>query len=254
MRVSGHFAYAQARLQARLAELPDTAQVQQNLAARDLASLLAAVRATAQRRYAARLAPGMDAHELERHLRREWMALVDEVARWQPAAWFAAVSWLRWLPSLPLLQKVARGGRPPAWARADPVLGRVIALESAPQGTATGAAPWRALRTALAAENGDVRAAWVKHWRASWPHDRHAAIALERIARDVAACDAALREPAIRDSHEQQRVLAQRLLRSFRRNPSSPAAAVAFLGLEGLGLLALRGGVLRRAVVEPGPA
>jgi hypothetical protein len=48
-------------------------------------------------------------------------------------------------------------------------------------------------------------------------------------------------------------VLAQRLLRSFRRNPSSPAAAVAFLGLEGLGLLALRGGVLRRAVVEPGP-
>ncbi len=254
MSVSGHFAYAQARLQARLAEMPDTAQVQQTSAARDVASLLAAVRATAQRRYVARLAPGMEAHELERHLRWEWMALVDEVARWQPAAWFAAVSWLRWLPSLPLLQKVARGGRPPAWARSDPVLGRVIALESAPRGTAAGTAPWRALRTALAAENGDVRAAWVAHWRASWPHDRHAAIALERIARDVAACDATLREPATRDSHEQQSVLSQRLLRSFRRNPSSPAAAVAFLGLEGLGLLALRGGVLRRAVVEPGPA
>ena len=121
MSMSGHFAYAQARLQARLAEIPDAAQAQQTLAARDLASLLASVRATAQRRYVARLAPGMDAHELERHLRWEWMALVDEVARWQPAAWFAAVSWLRWLPSLPLLQKVARGGRPPAWARADPV-------------------------------------------------------------------------------------------------------------------------------------
>jgi hypothetical protein len=251
--MSGHFAYAQTRLQARLAEIPDAGQVQQTLAARDLASLLATVRATAQRRYVARLAPGMDAHELERHLRGEWMALVDEVARWQPAAWFAAVSWLRWLPSLPLLQKVARGGRPPAWARSDPVLGRAITRESAPQGSVTGAAPWRALRTALAAENGDVRAAWVTHWRASWPHDRQAAIALERIVRDVAACDAALREPASRDSHEPQRVLAQRLRRSFRRNPSSPAAAVALLGLEGLGLLALRGGVLRRAVVEPGP-
>ncbi len=254
MSTSGHFAYAQARQQARLAEIPDVIQVQQMLACRDVAGLLASVRATGQRRYVARLAPGMDAHELERHLRAEWMALVDEVARWQPSAWFAAVSWLRWLPSLPLLQKIMRGGRAPAWARADPVLGRVIAAESAPRDTAFSAAPWRALRTALAAEGGDVRAAWIAHWRASWPHDRRAALALERIARDVAACDAALREPATRDSHEQQRALAQRLLRSFRRNPSSPAAAVAFLGLEGLGLLALRGGVLRRAVVEPGPA
>jgi hypothetical protein len=43
-------------------------------------------------------------------------------------------------------------------------------------------------------------------------------------------------------------------VRTFRRHPLSPAAAVAYLGLEGLGLLGLRGGVMRRAVVVPGPA
>jgi hypothetical protein len=48
--------------------------------------------------------------------------------------------------------------------------------------------------------------------------------------------------------------LSRRLLRIFRRHPLSPAAAVAYLGLEALGLLGLRGGVMRRAVVVPGPA
>jgi hypothetical protein len=51
-----------------------------------------------------------------------------------------------------------------------------------------------------------------------------------------------------------QAALAQRLLRVFRRNPLSPAAAVAFLGLEALDLLALRGAVLMRAVLAPGAA
>ena len=255
MSAHGHAAYAQARLQARLGEMPDAAELQQTMAARDLASLLAAVRGTTQRRYAARLAPGMDPHELERHLRFEWMSLVDEVARWQPPAWFAVVSWLRWLPSLPLLQKLARGGRPPAWARADPALGRIVASEPALRGAALARTPLRAFSAALATESGgDVRAAWIAHWRAVWPQDRRAVLALERIVREVAACDAALREPTVRESDEHHAVLARRLLRIFRRNPSSPAAAVAFLGLAGLGLLALRGGVMRRAVVEPGPA
>jgi hypothetical protein len=251
----GHAAYAQTRLQARLGEMPDAAELQQTMAARDLASLLAAVRGTTQRRYAARLAPGMDPHELERHLRFEWTSLVDEVARWQPATGFAAVSWLRWLPSLPLLQKLARGGRPPAWARADTALGRIVATEPALRGAALAGTPLRAFSAALATDGGgDIRAAWVAHWRAVWPQDRRAMLALERIVRDVAVCEAALREPTVRDSAEPHAVLARRLLRTFRRNPSSPAAAVAYLGLEGLGLLALRGGVMQRAVVEPGPA
>jgi hypothetical protein len=77
---------------------------------------------------------------------------------------------------------------------------------------------------------------------------------MDRIARDVALLDAKLRDAVGGDSRELQQALSHRLLRIFRRHPLSPAAAVAYLGLEALGLLGLRGGVMRRAVVVPGPA
>jgi hypothetical protein len=251
---SGHFAYSQARLQARFGQSADPADLQRARAARDLAGFLSAVRATPQRRYATRLAPGMDAHELERHLRYEWCALVDEVARWQPAPWQEAIRWLRWLPYLPALQKLARGGRPPAWAREDPVLGHIVALDPALRGAALAASPLQPFRPALDADAGDVTAAWLGHWRALWPAGNRHVRAMDLIARDVALLDATLREAAGGDSGESHRALSLRLLRTFRRHPLSPAAAVAYLGLEALGLLGLRGGVMRRAVVEPGPA
>ena len=249
----GSFAYSQARLQARLGQAPEPADLQRAHSARDLASFLAAVRTTSQRRYAARLAPAMDPHELERHLRHEWSALVEEVTRWQPAPWQAALRWLRWLPYLPALQKLVRGGRPPAWTRADPVLGRIVATDPTLRGAALEDTPLQPLRPALDAE-GDLTAAWLEHWRTLWPERGDAAQGLESVTHHVALLDAALRRaPPGGDSRELQRGLARRLLRIFRRNPLSPAAAAAYLGLEALGLLDLRGGVMRRAVVVPGP-
>jgi hypothetical protein len=250
----GHFAYAQARLQARFGQSADLAALQSAHAARDLAAFLSAVRTTAQRRYTQRLAPGMDPHELERHLRYEWSTLVDEVARWHPAPWQEAIRWMRWLPYLPALQKLTRGGRPPAWTRADPVLGHIVALDPALRGGALAASPLQPFRSALEAGDGDITAAWLGHWRALWPESSRHARALDLIARHVAALDAKLREATGGDSRELHQALSRRLLRAFRRHPVSPAAAVAYLGLEGLGLLGLRGGVLRRAVVVPGPA
>ena len=250
---SGQFAYSQARLQARLGQSPDPADLQRAHAARDLAGFLGAMRMTSQRRYTTRLAPGMDPHELERHLRFEWCALVAEVANWQPASWQPAVRWLRWLPYLPALQKLARGGRPPAWTRADPELGRIVALDPALRGAALADSSLQPFRQALTADAGGITATWLDHWRALWPAKGRHARALEMIARDVGALDAELRT-AGGGSRELYLALSRRLLRLFRRHPLSPAAAVAYLGLEALGLLGLRGGVMRRAVVVPGPA
>ncbi len=251
---SGHFAYSQARLQARFGQSADPAALQSANASRDLAGFLSAVRASPQRRYTTRLAPGMDPHELERHLRYEWSTLVDEVARWQPTPWQEAIRWMRWLPYLPALQKLTRGGRPPAWTRADPVLGHIVALDPALRGAALAASPLQPFRPALEAGAGDVTAAWLGHWRTLWPAGSRHARAMDRIARDVALLDAKLREAVGGDSRELHLALSHRLLRTFRRHPLSPAAAVAYLGLEALGLLGLRGGVMRRAVVVPGPA
>jgi hypothetical protein len=254
MTPRSRFAYAQARLQARLGDSMTPGMTEQLHAARDLAGLLAVVRTTPLRRYASRLAPDLDPHELERHLRGEWIALVEEIAGWQPREWRNTVRWLRWLPSLPLLQKLARGGRPAAWARNDAWLGRVVAVEPALRAAALAGTPLQPLRAVLEQRDRDALQTWLAHWRATWPDDREAVRALEQIARDVAACGAALREPAARDSRDAQRALQRRLLRHFRRHPTSPAAAVAFLGLEGLAMLALRGNVLRRAVLESGAA
>lgn len=251
---SRRFAYSQARLQARLGQSADPADLQRAHAARDLAGFLGAVRATHQRRYTTRLAPGMEPHELERHLRSEWSALVDEVARWQPTPWQEAIRWMRWLPYLPALQKLTRGGRPPAWTRSDPVLGRIVALDPALRGAALAASPLQPFRAALEEDTGDVTAAWLDHWRALRPSPGRHARTLDLIAHDVASLDATLRAAAGGDSTEPQRVLSRQLLRTFRRHPLSPAAAVAYLGLEALGLLGLRGGVMRRAIVVPGPA
>jgi hypothetical protein len=195
----------------------------------------------------------MDPHELERHLRYEWSTLVDEVARWQPAPWQEAIRWMRWLPYLPALQKLTRGGRPPAWTRADPVLGHIVALDPALRGGALAASPLQPFGPALEAGAGDVTQPARPLADAVARGNRHAR-AMDRIARDVALLDAKLREAVGGDSKELHQALSHRLLRTFRRHPLSPATAVAYLGLEALGLLGLRGGVMRRAVVVPGPA
>jgi hypothetical protein len=248
------FAYSQARLQARLGQAGDHAEFERAHAARDLAGFLAAMRATSLRRYTARLAPTLDPHDLERHLRGEWSALVEEVARWEPAAWQPVIRWLRWLPYLPALQKLARDGRPPAWTRDDPVLGRIVAAEPALRPAVIDASPLRPLRTALVGQ-GDVVAAWRAHWNSVRPSATTAALALDSIVRAAVTLDASLRTaPPAASSEEPLRAFAARLLRVFRRHPLSPAAAVAYLGLEGLGLLELRGGVLRRAVQAQGAA
>jgi hypothetical protein len=248
----GTFAYAQARLQARLGMRAAPADLQRARAARDLAALLQLLRSTPQGRYVARLAPGAPVHELERRLRAEWCVLVDEVARWQPEGWRPALHWLRWLPYLPALQKLARGGRAPAWTREDPVVGRIVATEPGTRSGALLETPLQPLQAALAAE-GDISAAWFTHWRRLWPASSNAG--LEAIVRAVQGVDTLLRAaPPSAATEELTGTLSRRLLSVFRRHPLSPATAVAYLGLEGIDLLALRGAIVGRAALAKAAA
>ena len=243
----GTFAYAQARLQARLGMRAAPSDLQRARAARDLAALLQLLRSMPQARYVARLAPTTPIHELERGLRAEWCVLVDEVARWQPEAWRPALHWLRWLPYLPVLQKLARGGRAPAWTRDDPVVGRIVATEPGTRSAALDATPLQPLQAALAAA-GDVTQAWFEQWRRLWPEASEPG--LEAIVRAVQGVDTLLRAaPASASTEELSGTLARRLLSIFRHHPLSPATAVAYLGLEAIDLLALRGAILARAAL-----
>jgi hypothetical protein len=247
----GTFAYAQARLQARVGErLRARADLERAHATRDLGAVLQVLRTTAYAPRVARLAAGMDAHELERRLRDEWAASVEEVARWVPVGWQPAIRWLRWLPFLPALQKLARAGRVPGWLRTDPVLGRVVAAAPAERAQSLAGTALAPLASALQGATGDAVGAWFVHWRSSWPADATAARGLLRVAAAVARHVGDLGDlPAAVSSRESRSQLDARLLRLFRRSPGSPVAAVAWLGLDALDLLELRGAVLSRAAL-----
>jgi hypothetical protein len=245
----GGFAYAQVRLQARLGASIGTTDLQRLRATQDLPALLQVARSLPLARHVERLAPGMGVHDLERRLREEWYADVHEVARWQPVPWRAAIAWLRWLPLLPMLQKLARGGRAPPWARSDPVIGALIAVEPRERATAIASTPCAPFAPAFKDQDVSVVETWLDHWRGLWPDDPGATRGLQKIVHRIRDADHALRTaPAHSAAETLLDHLSQQLVRVFRRHPLSPAAAVAYLGLDAIALMGLRGAVVARAI------
>jgi hypothetical protein len=244
------FAYSQARLQARLGARPGSDDWQHYAATRDLGALLQLLRGTALARWIDRLPARPGVHEIERRLRSEWLAAVDEVAAWQPAPWRAGTAWLRWLPYLPPLQKLARGGRPPAWMRGDAVLGSIVAREPRERAAVLARGPLRPLEAGFGA-TPDVAGAWLRHWRELWPRDPAASRSLASLLRTVVAHLARIHEaPEGATSDDVLRSLERRLVLFLRRHPLSPATAVAYLGLLSLDLRRLRGALSVRSLRE----
>jgi hypothetical protein len=187
-------------------------------------------------------------HELERGLREEWLRAVDEVALWQPVAWREGTRWLRWITYLPALQKLARGGRVPAWMRADPVLGPIVAREPRERAAALGDSPLGPLAAGFVPPV-DLARAWGDHWRTLWPSGDAARAPLRALLSTLRAHRQWLADaPAGTDSREAIASLERRLQRVFRRHPLSAAAATAWLCLQMLDLQRLRGLLAVRAL------
>lgn len=244
------FAFAQPRLQARFGARPVAADWQQIEATRDLGALLQLLRSGTLARWTARLPARPGVHEIERRLREEWLHAVDEIASWQPAPWRDATRWMRWIMYLPSLQKLARGGRAPAWMRADPVLGPVVARAPAERAGSLRGTLLAPLQDGFSA-TADVARTWSRHWESLWPraHAGHAplvrVLALLRRARALLA--EAPPETASRDT---LRTLERRLELVFRRHPLSPAATASFIGLMLLDQQRLRGALAVRSLRE----
>jgi hypothetical protein len=246
------FAYSQARLQARFGARPGVADWQRVDAARDLAVLLQTSGATSLAPWTHELTTRMTAHEAERKLRAQWLARVDEVAAWQPPRWRAAIDWLRWLPYLPSLEKLARGGKSPAWMRNDPVLGPIVAEDPRQRASSLARTGFAPLAPGFTAPP-NVTQAWLKHWRALWPKEAARMPALERLVRQVAALrDDLASAPAGTASASLLARFERRLIATFRRHPLSAVATIAFLGLAALDLTHLRGAVAVHALRSVG--
>jgi hypothetical protein len=242
------YAYAQARLQSRFGERPHASDWQHLEATRDLGAVLQILRAGRLARWTAHVAQRPGAHELERRLREEWMRAVDEIASWQPAQWREGTRWMRWITYLPALQKLARGGRVPAWMRADPVLGPIVARELRERASALAATPLAPLAAGFGSPP-DVARAWAAHWQTLWPEGEP----VRRSLRQVVALMRAHREqlaeaPPEATSRDAIQSLERRLELLFRRHPLSAAAGAAYVCLMQLDLQRLRGLLAVRAL------
>ncbi len=249
-RIDTQYAYSQARLQARYGARPSGADWSLVAATADLGALLQVLRGSPLGRWTGRLGNRPGVHEIERRLREEWLRDVDEVAGWQPGPWREGVRWLRWIVYLPALQKLARGGRPPTWTRVDPVLAPIVARDLRDRGDAlqrTALAPLAAGFVAPA----DTMGAWARRWRELWPAQQAARRPLEQLLGEATSTQARLAAlPAASRTDEALKLHERRLELAFRRNPLSPAAAVAYLGLLALDLRRVRGALATRALQE----
>lgn len=249
-RVDLAFAFAQARLQARYGDRPSAAVWSHAEASGDLATLLQLVRGTALARWTGRLGEQPRVHFIESRLRAEWQRDVAEVAGWQPPPWQAAVEWLRWLPFLPPLQKLARGGHPQSWMRDDSILGPVVARGPQDRVAALQHTDLEPLAAAFRPD-ADVTGAWAGHWRSLWPGPRTACEPLDALHEATARhAEHLARLPDEARARETTSAFRRRLQLFFRRHPLSPTAAVAYLGLVGLDLARLRGLLAVRALRE----
>jgi len=239
------FGYAQARLQARCADLPGEDDWQRLAGARTLGSFLEDARQGALRGWVKGFSAVSDAHDLDRGLRAIWLESVDETARWMPGPWRAAVAWLRWLPLLPLLAHAGRSGSLPPWVEGDPLLRGLRGPDGvlmAPALAAAGGGP-------LLVPADQLGGAWDAHWRSLWPAcgqrareglDRLAAILLRHLRSFVEARGDA--------PWPMRHELRGHFQLHLHRAVLQPASAFAYLGLLALDLERLRAALMDRAL------
>ena len=240
-------AYAQARMQARLARLPTEADWRRLASTRSLAAYLEESRATGLGPWVRAFSRLSQPHELDRGCRAIARESTELVASWAPVAWRPAVIWIAWLPWLPLIEHLARGGTLPAWASHDERLRGWLDDSGALD---IGALTAAGLDVADAGQCTEVIARrWGDAWRARWPttggrcrRDLEALAAL--VSRHVETFQGGGTESAwaLREA------LHGRLWRLLHLRAVQPVALFAFLAILLIDLERLRGALLSRAV------
>jgi hypothetical protein len=241
------FAYAQARLQARLGARPSVAVWERLCAFGGLAAWLEQARATPLRHWLASVSAATPPHEIERLLRAHFRRVIAEVARWVPPRWRAAVRWLEIVPDLPALAHLLRGEAAHDWMREEPVLRAVAEAEPSLRARALARGPWADLAAGRPDEGG-LFVRWVEGWHARRPDGRHEHALLAELTAALRAHRDAFPRLATTQTESARLALEARLVHIFRRSLLAPAAAFAWLLLAALEFERVRGELLVRAL------
>jgi hypothetical protein len=250
IHAAGSLAYAHARIGARRGARVGEATWRRIEATRGLAGALGVVQSEpALARWVEGLTASADPHAIEAMLRRRWQDCVEELARWMPQAWQAAVRWCAGLADLALVDHLARGEPAPRWLGAADAasLAPLLAMAAPEAPDATRRSAGRHAVPGLAPGGAAMRG-WIEGWRRRAPPGTARAevesglgAALGRHVDGLAAAGA--------DTAALRRALQAQLVRELRRGALQPAGAFCYLGLAGLELLRLRGELVARAAL-----
>lgn len=250
-------AYAQARLQARYGARAAESVWQPLLATAEFRPFLEQARATALRAWVTNVSPISPLHEVERLLRVELARRSDEVARWLPQEFRAAIDWTKRLVDLPSVDHLLKGGAALPWMLDDAQLRPIAAAD--PPARATVLA--QSALAPLARGAGDLAARWQQEWQRRLPKlARDARRHLDRLVDTVQAHRAAFAPPPVgeplpaRAAWELRRQLERRVVGHFRAGFLEATAVFAYLLLQALEFERLRGELVSRLLfaTEPG--
>ena len=228
--MSTPFAYALARLHARIADRPGDHERRRLVAIDDFGHFLQVAARGGFGPWLKNLGTTSGAHAVEYALREAWRGRLDELAGWLPARWRPPVAWLQSAPDLPVLADLLQHGRRAGWLDldkkwtqlpAEPDALRLELIERWPELEHFG--------------NDEIAEAWLVQARKLLPSvDGRSAKVLDSLLQ-------AQLEPA-----RCQITGTEWLLRVFRRDPGAPVQVFAYTGLERLDFEFLRGQLVRR--------
>ncbi|RRQ20005.1 hypothetical protein [Thiohalobacter thiocyanaticus] len=238
------------RLQARLGQRLDERDWQRLSSIRDAQHLIDSLLQTPAVGWVRGLDGGSAAELAEQQLRLRLGEQTEEIARWYPRPWRAAIRWTRTLPWLDSLRR----------QQTAPGTGELLRLASTPLQSLTDAQDEAALKQlretdfapllpALGAGENLYRA-WYDHWLTRWPEpdrtlQRHLADVGRRLRRAHAAVSRGEQDPA---------AASLLLLRPLHQHVFTPVAPFAFLAIQALDLTGLRRLLVDRLLFTHGAA
>jgi hypothetical protein len=243
------FAYAQARIQARFAALPRETDWQRVAASRTLAAFLEDARTGSLREWVKGFSVQSDVHDLEAGIGSLYRDALEAITALAPVPWRKAVSWLRWLPLLPLLAHLQAGGVMPKWAKGDRLLRALLDDE----GVLSRQHLEEAGAQCLLQPEQDLLVTWVEEWRRRWPPcspdaSRGLAALRDLLLDHVQAFPKVPTESAWRLRRE----LRERLRLRFHQQSLQPTIPFIYLALMALDLERLRAALVTRVLFSSG--
>jgi hypothetical protein len=224
------FAYTQARIQARFANLADEPVWQHLEAARSLSGFIEEARHTPLAHWLSEFSLVSDHHHIEQGLQRRFHDLVYDIRHWAPEPWRRAVDWTLWLPELPALHRMTvRDMNAP------------FRFETKPPAELVMDSPTPIARR------------WLERWRELWPSPgRRQTQGLENLVTLVDRHMAAFPGVPAEAAWGSRKQLVTELRMLFRRQALQPAALFTTLALSALELERLRAALVVRAAFPAG--